>query len=588
MPRVVSGFAQRLVHSRGARLSRQFDCLTADCQATQENTLQRILTLNAGSRWQRDFGLSPGLSADAFRSRVPLTTYDDLAHYIEDERAGQFNALCGRRNRPLMFALTSGTTGSTKSIPITSAFLKAYRRGWMVWAWHAFEEVPQASQGKFLQLLSPHDQHRAPSGLPCGNISGLVQAMQNRFVRTKFVIPPQITQVADPTLKRYLTLRQALAEPNVTLVSTANPSTLIQLARQAEEQKESLIRDIQDGTLSVESAAADRLRQTAGRLITRKNPDRARELSRIAERTDCFRPRDYWPRAALVAVWTGGSAAAYLPLLREWYPDLPIRDHGLAASEGRMTIPIANETAAGVLDVGSHFFEFIPESQIDQPNPETLLAHQLEVGATYSIILTTVSGLSRYNICDVVRCTGDYGTAPTLEFLHKGAHIANLTGEKLSESQVVAAVTSAAEVLRLRLHHFTLCPVWNDPPGYCLLVEETDVPRADVADQFARIIDRQLRHLNCEYEDKRASDRLAPVTLHQLPPDTWTRYIQQQQSRPGATAEQYKHPCLKPDLEFFEQVTALASEDSQRESPPTPEAHHATPHPHRSGYVPQS
>ena len=32
--------------------------------------------------------------------------------------------------RVLMFALTSGTTASRKLIPVTDAYLAAYRRGW--------------------------------------------------------------------------------------------------------------------------------------------------------------------------------------------------------------------------------------------------------------------------------------------------------------------------------------------------------------------------------------------------------------------------------------------------------------------------
>jgi hypothetical protein len=59
----------------------------------------------------------------------------------------------------------------------------------------------------------------------------------------------------------------------------------------------------------------------------------------------------------------GGSVGVYLPRLEEYYGRPAIRDHGLSASEGRMTIPLRDGTSAGVLEYVNHFFEFIPEEE---------------------------------------------------------------------------------------------------------------------------------------------------------------------------------------------------------------------------------
>ena len=109
-----------------------------------------------------------------------------------------------------------------------------------------------------------------------------------------------------------------------------------------------------------------------------------------------------------------------------------------------MTIPIEDGTAAGVLDIRHHYFEFIPEDQGDRPEPETRRGStELIEGRNYFIVLTTAGGLYRYKISDLVRCVGFHGRAPLIEFLNKGAHFSSLTGEKLSEFQVVAAVEEA-------------------------------------------------------------------------------------------------------------------------------------------------
>jgi hypothetical protein len=232
-----------------------------------------------------------------------------------------------------------------------------------------------------------------------------------------------------------------------------------------------------------------------------------------------------------------------------------IRDHGLSASEGRMTITLQDETPAAPLDITSHFFEFIPESEIDSSNPAVLLAHELQPGECYSVLLTTSCGLYRYDIQDVVRCTGFVGTTPLVEFLHKGAHIANITGEKLTESQVVEAVLGASKAFGLSLSGFTLTPVWGEPPRYHLLIEQGDLP-ANGAKPLADEVDRRLMAINCEYDDKRRTARLRPIVVEELPSGTWKRMIRMRQAGPSGSLEQYKHPCLAPSLEFRDRLLA--------------------------------
>ena len=139
---------------------------------------------------------------------------------------------------------------------------------------------------------------------------------------------------------------------------------------------------------------------------------------------------------------------AYLRGYPEYFGETPVRDVGLIASEGRMTIPIEDGTPAGILDIRHHYFEFIPEEQAELAQPETVEATELIEGQNYFILLTTAGGLYRYNISDLVRCVGYHGRAPLIEFLNKGAHYSSLTGEKLSEHQVIAAVETAQRSCR--------------------------------------------------------------------------------------------------------------------------------------------
>jgi hypothetical protein len=541
-----------LVRARIRRDAKRFIGLIEDCRATQRQTLARIMGLNAESFYSRRRGLTGSLTVEQFRRALPISDFETVREEIEQMKQGNFQSLLGPKNKLLMFALSSGTTSQAKYIPITSQFLSDYRRGWQVWGINAMDYHRSLHMSDIVQLGSNHDQYRTPAGTPCGNISGLVGAMQSRVVQTMYAVPNPVGMIADSSAKAYTALRCAYANAHVGLIMTANPSTLIQLSKAAHQHQEELIRDIADGTLSAKFNVDETIRaQLRGRT---RHPDRqrARELELIAARTGTIMPRDVWPKLALVAVWTGGSVGGYLQPMRKYFGDVTIRDHGLSASEGRMTIPLADGTAAGVLDVGSHFFEFIPEDEHESTNPTVLEAHELEVGRNYFILLTTVSGLYRYDIRDVVRCTGFRGTTPLLEFLHKGAHIASVTGEKLAESQVVSAVRGGLDRLKLDLQHFTLSPIWEDPPKYRLHVERNDVAIPELRQRLAANVDTELQELNVEYREKRQSGRLGPIECVALPNGTWDRFIRQRQSRFGASLEQYKHPCLVPSLTFSE------------------------------------
>ncbi len=531
---------------------------TRDCARQQRTVLTRLLRLNADTKFAQDHGLGLKLSPDEFRSRVPVSDYDYHAPYIEAVKNGDHSALLGPTNKLLMFSLTSGTTSRSKFIPITSQFLSDYRRGWQFWGITAIDQYPELSRRSFFQLTGNHDTFRTASGTPCGNISGLVTAMQKPHVRALFSVPQVVSQIRDPDARRYVTMRMGLQDPNVGQILTANPATLVQLAEFANTHADRLLADIHNGTLCrafpIEPAIFRSLRRHL-----KPRTRRARELARVIDADNgVLRPRSVWPHLQFLGVWTGGSASAYDPALNEWFGKLPRRDHGLHASEGRMTIPLRSNTSSGVLDTASHFFEFIPVAEEDAANPTVLLAHELAEGEDYFILLTTSSGLYRYHIRDVVRCTGFYNKTPELSFLHKGAHISSVTGEKISESQVVEAVLASASELGVVLKAFTLTPTWGTPVRYSLFVAGTSSPSETT--RLGHLTDQRLSELNEEYADKRGSSRLGEIECVELAWRVWNCFREHRVGLSGATLEQYKHPCLLPDPQFeglFEQQSGI-------------------------------
>jgi hypothetical protein len=530
----------------------RFERACQNPERLQTDLLFRILNRQKDTAFGRDHHFGRIRSVDDFRRQVPVAPYERLAPYVERVAAGETNALLA--DGPVrLFALTSGTTAARKLIPVTDAYLAAYKRGWSMWGTRMYRDhrPRRLFLRPIVQMIGDPDEYRTPSGVPCGNLSGYTAMIQRRIVRSLYAVPYQTGKLADPLAKYYVALRRSLDRP-VGLFMAANPSTLLHLARVLDSEKESLLRDLHDGTLRSDLELPDDLRS----MLTRKlkpNPERAKQLSVIAEKAGRLFPSDVWsPDTILLGTWTGGSMGPYLRQLPEYFGNAPVRDLGLLASEGRMTIPFANDTPSGVLDVASHYFEFIPEDEIDSPQPTVLGAHELKEGGRYYILPTTAYGLYRYHISDVVRVTGFLGQTPTIEFLGKGSRFSNLTGEKLSEYHVTKAVDAAAPRHGQPLGAgYTLAPVWEGPvPAYGFFVETDDAADAAKLNRFLTDLDAELGRQNIEYAAKRQSGRLGPIQAHRLPAGTWAKWDAARLAARGGSAEQYKHPCLVGDAAF--------------------------------------
>ncbi len=525
----------------------------------QRDRLRELVRRNADSQFGRDHHFSEIHTPADFRRRVPIRGYDGHEPYIARVREGDTSALFGPGTEVLMFAMTSGTTARPKTIPVTREGLKDYREGWTIWGIRAFDDHPiilEQGLKPILQLVSDWREQFTPGGIPCGAITGLTAHMQNPLVRTTYCMPPVTMGIKDVESKYYVALRLSCYR-DLGATMAANPSTLLGIAKLGDREKESLIRDLRDGTLSDRFDVPPAVRKAIRWRTLIKRKRTARRFEEIVSRTGRLLPRDYWPNLDFLANWTGGTMGAYLLHYPEFFGETPVRDIGLIASEGRFTIPIEDGTPAGVLDIRHHYFEFLPEDQIDRPEPVTVEAAELVQGRRNYILPTTSGGLYRYQIFDLVRCVGFCGRAPLIEFLNKGAHISSLTGEKLSEFQVVTAVNAATESLGMRLKSYVMVPSWDDPPHYNLLVEDDDLRGADTADRLANAVEFRLSAVNVEYENRRETLRLGPVRVRRIPPGSWAEFQRLRLSRSGGTAEQYKQPCLLSDLKAIDDFRPL-------------------------------
>jgi GH3 auxin-responsive promoter len=541
------------VVKRARRLAQAFLDQSRIAGDIQRDLLLSRLARHADSQFGRDHFFGEIRTLADYRKRVPIGGYDRHEPYIDRVRQGDTNALFGHGTDVLMFAMTSGTTNRPKTIPVTTQALEDYREGWTIWgilAFDAHHEMISDGLKPILQVASDWRESFTSGAIPCGAITGLTAHMQNRFVRTKYCMPAVASRIKDVESKYYVGLRFSIYRDLGTIIA-ANPSTILAMARLGDREKEVLIRDLADGTIDARWQIPTEIRRQLQRKTRRRHKMAARRLEAIANQSGRLLPKDYWPNLQFLSNWMGGTMRAYLRGYPEFFGETPVRDVGLIASEGRMTIPIEDGTAAGILDIRHHYFEFIPEEQGGVAEPDAVEATDLIEGRNYFIVLTTAGGLYRYNISDLVRCVGYHGRAPLLEFLNKGAHYSSLTGEKLSEHQVIAAVEAAQRAIGVHLRSYLLAPTWDEPPYYTLLIEESDLVTPGITERLAGAVEHELRSQNVEYVSKRDTLRLGPVRILRIAEGSWADFQKRRLVRSGGTVEQYKQPHLVPDLDLI-------------------------------------
>ncbi|HYD86437.1 MAG TPA: GH3 auxin-responsive promoter family protein [Vitreimonas sp.] len=484
---------------------RAYDRLLAQAERpeeTQARALRAILRANAGTEQGRRFGVSAELSVDQYRAAVPISDYEDIRHLVT--RQIETGGFAIAPEKPLMYARSSGTTGAAKYIPVTTAALAQMRQAQRAMA-YAQHKALRCFSGKLVGLGGAACEETLADGTPAGATTGLIYQSMPRFMRAKYVVPPETFEIADYA-EKYLTIaRLAAREPAVSVIATANPSTVLRLM--------------------------DVIRTHVGEIAAHASPARARTLEALAACAEPLRVADLWPRLRAIVTWLGGGCATAAAAVRAQLPkDAAMIDAGYVASEVRGTIVVDVRKNLALPLLGDVFFEFVPAAAWEEGERRTLLLHELQPDTDYYVVVTTIAGLLRYSMNDVVRVSGRIGRTPALQFIRKGRGVTNITGEKLSEDQVHAAMAELPA-----------------PPVFYIVVADAErgLYRAYVegggdAQFIASVIDARLRQLNLEYESKRASGRLPCLRVSLLRPgaaDAYHRHCTEQKGQREAQAK---------------------------------------------------
>ncbi|GMO14249.1 MAG: hypothetical protein Ta2A_24700 [Treponemataceae bacterium] len=170
------------------------------------------------------------------------------------------------------------------------------------------------------------------------------------------------------------------------------------------------------------------------------------------------------------------------------------------------------------------YFEFIHERDLDNPKPRVYQMHELEQGQRYTMLVTTCSGLYRYNMNDLVEVSGFHNQFAKINFIQKVNGIISLTGEKLAERQFIDAVRIVEKQTDRQLKFFvSFGDVANSRYHFYYEFADGGMTKAD-AERFTGQVDHEMQLLNPEYRDKRTSQRIKGPETELLVPESFETF----------------------------------------------------------------
>lgn len=497
----------------------------AEPERVQAEFLDRLIRRNTETDFGRHHNFAEIDTVADYRRAVPIRVHEEFAPWIEAAIDGGHRVLDAED--PFAFFSSSGTTGTEKRVPATMSYM---REGLMPFYFAGLstilgqgEEIlggDNAVLNLWQDPFSPirrttgGQPHIGPSQV---NFSDLGEeaavGLGNRAAWSQ--LPEQFSD-ADALERMYLRLRIA-AQYDVRCIIAMNPGIAHGLPEQLRRWWPRIVKDLYDGTLD-------------GAPFTDPDPDTARRIEAHAEWFGTVRPIDLWPRLGGVVTWTTYVAGLYLPgLAREYGPGVKIMTAPVGSCEGPLIVPVDRHPDAGPLAVPWCFYEFIPVEQEIESTSTTLLAHELEAGRTYHVVVTRTGGIYRCATRDLIHVVGHVRGTPRVSYVGRQGSL-TAAGAPLREDQVLRAVGAAAHESGLEVRNL----VWKldarqgVPCHHVAIAFNRMEPETDVLN-FGDLVDQFLCEASAPYAAARDRGDLPPLRISQVGLkaffDTWFEQV---------------------------------------------------------------
>ena len=375
----------------GHKVRTRLEDITYNPMRSQEEFVMRMMRENARTEYGRAHNFKGIRSIEEFRNALPLTTYDDYADCISRIANGEKNVLTAYLTESMslldgikLLPQSRWSVQASYDYSFCAAFYLAGNHGFL-------------NDGMTLNLINGSAE-RLPSGLYVRNmLSHLLVKREAGNVQAN-VIPLDIASAAHHTDILYLQALYALSQQDLALAICEHYDDMVELLRYVEKHWPRLAEDIDKGNTIVQS-----------------DPERANAIREIMEthHIGTQMVEQLWPALHCVLVYDVDHLSASFELLRTYCgSDVHFVFTGIGSPVGTFSAPLNLDDPQTVLIPDSVFYEFKPKDVRGYSRLLTL--DQLEIGRSYELVVTTLSGLYRYKTKKTFLVVGRYHDTPTV------------------------------------------------------------------------------------------------------------------------------------------------------------------------------
>ncbi len=365
--------------------------ITYDPMRSQEEFVMRLVRENANTVYGLKMNFDNIHCLDDFRVQLPLTTYDDYLPLIDRTANGEKNILTSYQTEH--FSLLSGY----KKLPVSRwdaqmGYDYRFCAGFYIAGRHGL-----LSDGKTLNLVD-NSVDRLPTDITIGNLLGRLLIKRNFDNDQIYVIPVDVANPPERADISYLQALFALKQRNVSLAMCEQYSYMVNLLRYIEKHWPKLADDIEQGNPYIQPDA-----------------NRAREVRNIMEQHHIGTQLIplLWSNLRCIMVFDVDNLNANFEMLRTYCGSaVHFLFTGISSPEGTFSTTINLDDPQTVLIPDSIFYEFKPKD--DKYYNNLLTLNQLEIGKSYELVISNLSGLYRYKTSKKVLVVGRYHDTPTV------------------------------------------------------------------------------------------------------------------------------------------------------------------------------
>ena len=375
----------------GMNVRNRLEDITYNPMRSQEEFVMRLMRENARTEYGKKNNFKNVHRLDDFRQHIPLTTHEDYIPYVERIAQGEKNLLTSYMTEHI------STLDGYKRLPLSrwsiqTCYDYSFCAGFYVAGHHGY-----LTDGMTLNLVD-NSVERLPSGITEGNLLGRLLVKREFDNDQVYVIPVDITNWPQTMDVLYLQALFALKQRDISLAICDHYDNMLELLRYIEKHWPQLADDIERGSDFIKP---DAQRANMIRDIMETHHIGTQLLTQL------------WPRLHCMMVYDVDCLSASFELLRTYCgSNVHFVFTGISSPEGTFSTTLHLDDPQTVLIPDSIFYEFKPKEANDYNTLLTL--DQLEIGRSYELVVTTLSGLYRYKTHKTFLVVGRYHDTPTV------------------------------------------------------------------------------------------------------------------------------------------------------------------------------